>query len=269
MQHWPIIFALFLIAVSVFARSKMKRRLKNKHLPVWSFGVIADVQYADADSAWNFSKDRERHYRHALNSVVQGVQSWNKTENLKCVVQLGDVIDGRNKKTGQSKEALSRVLSEFEKLNVKNVYHCIGNHELYNFDRKTAAELLHASDGKELYYAFSPAPGWRFIVLDCYDVSICGHKKGDPIYEESLALLQKNNHNDMLDNSDWFDGIEGLKKRWVPYNGGLSKKQLEFLEKTIRQAQKARSEERFSRNAETDLVCRLLLEKKKPLYWKP
>src|SRR5205085_3698655 len=27
----------------------------------------------------------------------------------------------------------------------------------------------------------------------------------------------------------------------------------------------ARSEERFSRNAETDLVCRLLLEKKKPI----
>src|SRR5437660_9712852 len=29
---------------------------------------------------------------------------------------------------------------------------------------------------------------------------------------------------------------------------------------------KARSEERFSRNAETDLVCRLLLEKKKKNY---
>src|SRR5689334_21436855 len=28
-----------------------------------------------------------------------------------------------------------------------------------------------------------------------------------------------------------------------------------------------RSEERFSRNAETDLVCRLLLEKKKKLYY--
>src|SRR5437879_9952421 len=28
----------------------------------------------------------------------------------------------------------------------------------------------------------------------------------------------------------------------------------------------ARSEERFSRNAETDLVCRLLLEKKKPSW---
>src|SRR5207248_8573742 len=28
-----------------------------------------------------------------------------------------------------------------------------------------------------------------------------------------------------------------------------------------------RSEERFSRNAETDLVCRLLLEKKKDIEW--
>src|SRR5438132_4584204 len=31
-------------------------------------------------------------------------------------------------------------------------------------------------------------------------------------------------------------------------------------------ATETRSEERFSRNAETDLVCRLLLEKKKPAF---
>src|SRR5438105_10975208 len=33
------------------------------------------------------------------------------------------------------------------------------------------------------------------------------------------------------------------------------------------EAGKSRSEERFSRNAETDLVCRLLLEKKNYRYW--
>src|SRR5207248_4435430 len=33
------------------------------------------------------------------------------------------------------------------------------------------------------------------------------------------------------------------------------------------QQRKPRSEERFSRNAETDLVCRLLLEKKKNTEW--
>src|SRR5437899_6601180 len=32
--------------------------------------------------------------------------------------------------------------------------------------------------------------------------------------------------------------------------------------------QEVRSEERFSRNAETDLVCRLLLEKKKANCWR-
>src|SRR5437660_3256591 len=42
-------------------------------------------------------------------------------------------------------------------------------------------------------------------------------------------------------------------------NTNLSKQQQERLEFSIID----RSEERFSRNAETDLVCRLLLEKKK------
>src|SRR5438270_7404694 len=35
----------------------------------------------------------------------------------------------------------------------------------------------------------------------------------------------------------------------------------------LNRSRKARSEERFSRNAETDLVCRLLLEKKKLSDW--
>src|SRR2546423_10423762 len=38
----------------------------------------------------------------------------------------------------------------------------------------------------------------------------------------------------------------------------------DFLKVRCRLALLPRSEERFSRNAETDLVCRLLLEKKKP-----
>src|SRR5436853_1744273 len=36
----------------------------------------------------------------------------------------------------------------------------------------------------------------------------------------------------------------------------------------LRRGLAIRSEERFSRNAETDIVCRLLLEKKKPTYTK-
>src|SRR5690554_7310065 len=36
----------------------------------------------------------------------------------------------------------------------------------------------------------------------------------------------------------------------------------------LRDGRRCRSEERFSRNAETDLVCRLLLEKKKAQFYK-
>src|SRR5260370_37630954 len=38
---------------------------------------------------------------------------------------------------------------------------------------------------------------------------------------------------------------------------------LKFMRASIKKIETKRSEERFSRNAETDLVCRLLLEKKK------
>src|SRR5690349_22362415 len=43
----------------------------------------------------------------------------------------------------------------------------------------------------------------------------------------------------------------------------------EKIRPILAQLEKLRSEERFSRNAETDLVCRLLLEKKKDVLGKP
>src|SRR5258708_25335260 len=49
----------------------------------------------------------------------------------------------------------------------------------------------------------------------------------------------------------------------VPACNVPSRSPLPALEGTLQAGTSARSEERFSRNAETDLVCRLLLEKKK------
>src|SRR5205085_5757967 len=42
-------------------------------------------------------------------------------------------------------------------------------------------------------------------------------------------------------------------------------KEIQYL--NAKGAKKRRSEERFSRNAETDIVCRLLLEKKNAALW--
>src|SRR2546429_5754086 len=48
----------------------------------------------------------------------------------------------------------------------------------------------------------------------------------------------------------------------LPILGTISGKTVKLMELALPSFQK-RSEERFSRNAETDIVCRLLLEKKK------
>lgn len=38
---------------------------------LFSFGAIADIQYADDDDAWDFKKTRQRRYRHALDRWKQ------------------------------------------------------------------------------------------------------------------------------------------------------------------------------------------------------
>src|SRR5205807_5584158 len=58
-------------------------------------------------------------------------------------------------------------------------------------------------------------------------------------FRHQLTILSKT---DALDEEKWLNMLGTFVKDWFRYE--------------------SRSEERFSRNAETDLVCRLLLEKK-------
>src|SRR5438876_10001933 len=56
---------------------------------------------------------------------------------------------------------------------------------------------------------------------------------------------------------------QNTKDQVYAQNEMLAYQQKESTARVDKQASHFRSEERFSRNAETDLVCRLLLEKKK------
>ena len=58
------------------------------------------------------------------------------------------------------------MLENFAKLSVP-FHHVVGNHELYNFDPMQLQKNLMT---RGLYYDFSPHPGWRFIILNTYDV---------------------------------------------------------------------------------------------------
>ncbi|XP_032847999.2 manganese-dependent ADP-ribose/CDP-alcohol diphosphatase isoform X1 [Tyto alba] len=207
--------------------------------PLFSFGVIADIQYADAEDGYDFGGSRRRYYRHSLSLLRDAVEDW-ATERppLAFVLQLGDSIDGLNARSGEAEGALGRVLATLGRLPVP-VHHAWGNHEFYNFSR---ARLAHSGlnsrpagaaaggpAGDCQAYHFSPAARFRVVVLDAYDLSVLGREPDSIRYRESLRLLREKNPNDDLNSP------AGLKEpRFVEFNGGFSQAQLDWFNEVLK-----------------------------------
>jgi manganese-dependent ADP-ribose/CDP-alcohol diphosphatase len=140
------------------------------------FGVIADIQYANLDDGQNYACTEVRHYRGALEMVDAAVAYW-AAQQVSFVAQLGDLVDGQcATKTQTSADDLAAVLAKLFKLPV-DYLNLIGNHELYNFDRPTLARELgtkrgggHPAGVEKEFYHTRPCKGWRFLVLDAYQV---------------------------------------------------------------------------------------------------
>ena len=87
----------------------------NTKAPDHRIAIIADVQCADCDDAWNFHKTQKRYYRHALRSTASAVKMWNTIPDLDLIMQLGDLIDGRNSNIkGESERILEKVHEIFK-----------------------------------------------------------------------------------------------------------------------------------------------------------
>ncbi|CAN0401483.1 unnamed protein product, partial [Laminaria digitata] len=68
--------------------------------------------------------------------------------NLRFALQLGDVIDGCNRRHGQSEDALRDVKGELDRLKEGlplGVLNSLGNHELYNFSKRRWAREIDCS----------------------------------------------------------------------------------------------------------------------------
>lgn len=179
--------------------------------PLFTFGVIADIQYADIDDGYNYSRTRRRYYRSSLQLLRNAQESWSESAvKPEFILQLGDIIDGFNKGHDASDRALDTVLTEFSS-NPVEVHHVWGNHEFYNFSRSTLLRsrlnsALHsdrslsgARAGDDIYaYRFSPFPGFTFVVLDAYDVSLLGRDKSSEQYSQAMNLIKQYNNNEDL-----------------------------------------------------------------------
>lgn len=201
--------------------------------PLFSFGVIADVQYADIPDGHSFV-GIPRYYRHSLLVLQRAVQKWNNHQKLKFVMNFGDIVDGRCPKD-QSVDVVKEVINEFEKFNGP-VYHMIGNHCLYNLPRDKLLPLLNipSVDG-HAYYDFSPIPEYRFVVLDGYDISAIGWPQDHPNTLEALNILREKNPNTEKNSPN---GLVGMARRFLMYNGAVGKGQLEWLDGVLQDATK-------------------------------
>ncbi|XP_014353461.1 manganese-dependent ADP-ribose/CDP-alcohol diphosphatase isoform X2 [Latimeria chalumnae] len=219
----------------------------------FTFGVIADIQYADIEDGYNFSRSRKRYYRNSINLLRNAVAKWNKeTVQPKFILQLGDVIDGFNAEHKASEKALQTAIEEFNICTVP-VHHIWGNHEFYNFTRDyLITSMLNSkhledttvipppgvNEGKTMEaksetfygYHFSPFPKFRFVLIDSYDLSILGRTQSSKKYQVSLRMLKKHNKNENLNVSP---AVFGGIPYFVQFNGGFSQEQLEWLHKVL------------------------------------
>lgn len=191
-----------LLAAALSASSQVTRTDVVQQKPQFSFGVIADVQYADKNPAGG------RHYRTSLKRLTECVDDLNRRD-LEFVIQLGDFIDA-------GKDSFEALLPIWRKLRMprRNV---IGNHDL-PFLRKN---VLHKLDLRRGYYEFTVG-SWRYAVLDGMDVSLYGYPKGHAKLEEATKMLA---------------GLRDQKaKNAQTWNGGIGRDQIAWLRSTLKDA---------------------------------
>ncbi len=197
--------ALSAVAASV---AKVRAEVTTPSKPLLSFGLITDVQYADAEP------NGERHYRASIAKLKTAVD-WLAPQKLPFTLHLGDFID-------RDFNSFDVVLPLLGGLG-HPVRHLLGNHD-YDVAEgekgKVSAKLGMPGDT----YSFVSG-GVRFVMLDTNDVSVYKHPEGSPEDKAAEAMLAKLEA----------ENLAGAKK----WNGGLSKKQLAWLDGELTAADKA------------------------------
>lgn len=166
------------------------------------FGLIADIQYADKPNTG-------RYYRQSLQKVEDAVKYFNE-EEVDFTVNLGDLVDEDTPKN------MGPLLTRLEKLDA-SLYNTTGNHDYGNVADNAA--LYRQLGMPAEYYSFT-APGWRFIMLNTNEIS--EYASDTPEESAELADIRRK--------------MRETGRRYVSYNGGISKKQMAWLEQELKKS---------------------------------
>lgn len=173
--------------------------------PILSFGLITDVQYADADP------EGERYYRNSIQKLEVAV-AWLATKKLSFTLHLGDLID-------RDFQAFGTVLPLLDGLE-HPIHHLLGNHD-YSVAEGQKEQVRSTLGMPHDYYSLKAA-GVRIVLLDTNDLSVYKYPHGCPKDLESSKMLAT--------------GVAENDSSAEPWNGGLSATQLAWLERELSQA---------------------------------
>ena len=176
-----------------------------QHEVLFSFGVIADVQYADAEKAG------KRDYRNSLGKLEKCIGEFNN-HNLSFTITLGDLIDRDYSSFDKTLPIIDRSIAP--------VYHVIGNHD-FSVEEEFRKEVRGRLNNRKGYFDFT-VDDIVFMVLDGTDLSTFGTKKESKQYDLAIAK-----HKEITE--------AGFNNAYT-WNGGIGSKQLQWLEKKLRRA---------------------------------
>lgn len=179
---------------------------QQQSLPI-RFGIIADVQYGDCDA------NGQRYYRNSLNKLADCIVEFND-QKIPFAVGLGDFID-------RSQADLESITNKLKELDGK-FYNTAGNHD---YKEITDNKVLFDKLGMPYdYYSFKKG-NWRFIMLNTNEVASYSNIKGTWKEKEYQKMLERIKSSNRDNAQDW--------------NGGISRKQLKWLNNQLAKAQKA------------------------------
>lgn len=123
------------------------------------------------------------------------------------------------------------------------ILHAYGNHCLYNLDRPTLQQKLgipfvQEPCGELVGYNSYRYKGFHFITIDSYDVAKMQRcEKTSQKHKEAVEILIQNNPN-YGENENSPEGLVGVERRYVAFNGAVGNVQLDWLQAELAKVRK-------------------------------
>lgn len=173
--------------------------------PIFSFGLIADVQYADDDTHIGL----DRHFRASVGKLRAAVQEFND-HDLAFVAHLGDLVDHDLDNAAPVLEIMST--------SVAPVHQVLGNHDFSSTvsptGRSDPAAVIKAYGMDAPYYTIDQ-PGWRFLVLDSNEVGLIEYPPGSPESASGEELLSRLRDQHRANANSWNGTIGPDQRAWL------------------------------------------------------